>query len=46
VPSDIRRGDDVARVSDPAMIRGIQEIVGQGPDRLAEAQALEALEVD
>ena len=52
VPSDIRRDGGVARMSDPEMIRGIQEAVTipvMAKARIghfAEAQVLEALEVD
>ena len=52
VPSDIRRDGGVARMSDPAMIRGIQEVATvpvMAKARIghfAEAQILEALEVD
>ncbi len=52
VPSDIRRDGGVARMSDPSMIRGIQEVVSipvMAKVRIghfAEAQILEALEVD
>jgi pyridoxal 5'-phosphate synthase pdxS subunit len=52
VPSDIRRDGGVARMSDPAMIKGIQEAVSipvMAKARIghfAEAQVLEALEVD
>ncbi|MFM8884456.1 MAG: pyridoxal 5'-phosphate synthase lyase subunit PdxS [Solirubrobacterales bacterium] len=52
VPSDIRRDGGVARMSDPQMIRGIQEAVTipvMAKARIghfAEAQVLEALEVD
>jgi len=52
VPSDIRRDGGVARMSDPTMIRGIQEAVTipvmakARIGHLAEAQVLEALEVD
>jgi pyridoxal 5'-phosphate synthase pdxS subunit len=52
VPSDIRRDGGVARMSDPVMIRGIQEAVSipvMAKARIghfAEAQVLEALEVD
>ena len=52
VPSDIRRDGGVARMSDSAMIRGIQEVVTipvMAKARIghfAEAQVLEALEVD
>jgi pyridoxal 5'-phosphate synthase pdxS subunit len=52
VPSDIRRDGGVARMSDPAMIRGIQQAVTipvmakARIGHLAEAQVLEALEVD
>src|SRR5579859_7415329 len=52
VPADIRRDGGVARMSDPAMIRGIQEEVSipvMAKARIghfAEAQVLEALEVD
>ena len=52
VPSDIRRDGGVARMSDPAMIRGIQKAVSipvmakARIGHLAEAQVLEALEVD
>ena len=52
VPSDIRRDGGVARMSDPAMIRAIQEIATvpvMAKARIghfAEAQILEALEID
>jgi pyridoxal 5'-phosphate synthase pdxS subunit len=52
VPADIRRDGGVARMSDPAMIRGIQEAVTipvMAKARIGhfvEAQILEALEVD
>jgi pyridoxal 5'-phosphate synthase pdxS subunit len=52
VPADIRRDGGVARMSDPVMIRGIQETVTipvMAKARIghfAEAQVLEALEVD
>ncbi len=52
VPSDIRRDGGVARMSDPEMIRGIQDAVSipvMAKARIghfAEAQVLEALEVD
>ncbi len=52
VPADIRRDGGVARMSDPTMIRGIQETVTipvMAKARIghfAEAQVLEALEVD
>jgi pyridoxal 5'-phosphate synthase pdxS subunit len=52
VPADIRRDGGVARMSDPMMIRGIQETVSipvMAKARIghfAEAQVLEALEVD
>jgi pyridoxal 5'-phosphate synthase pdxS subunit len=52
VPADIRRDGGVARMSDPAMIRGIQATVTipvMAKARIghfAEAQVLEALEVD
>src|SRR6202165_4949610 len=52
VPADIRRDGGVARMSDPSMIKGIQEAVTipvMAKARLghvAEAQVLEALEVD
>ncbi len=52
VPADIRRDGGVARMSDPAMIRTIQEAVSipvMAKARIghfAEAQVLEALEVD
>src|SRR5271170_1510554 len=52
VPADIRRDGGVARMSDPAMIRGIQEAVTipvMAKARIghfAEAQILESLEVD
>ena len=52
VPADIRRDGGVARMSDPMMIRGIQEAVSipvMAKARIghfAEAQVLEALEVD
>ena len=52
VPADIRRDGGVARMSDPAMIKGIQEAVTipvMAKARIghfAEAQVLQALEVD
>ncbi|HEY1854475.1 MAG TPA: pyridoxal 5'-phosphate synthase lyase subunit PdxS [Solirubrobacterales bacterium] len=52
VPADIRRDGGVARMSDPAMIKGIQEAVSipvMAKARIghfAEAQVLEALGVD
>jgi pyridoxal 5'-phosphate synthase pdxS subunit len=52
VPADIRRDGGVARMSDPAMIRAIQDAVSipvMAKARIghfAEAQVLEALEVD
>ncbi len=52
VPSDIRRDGGVARMSDPQMIKGIQEAVSipvMAKARIGhfvEAQVLEALEVD
>src|SRR6201996_54952 len=52
VPADIRRDGGVARMSDPEMIKGIQEVVSipvMAKARIghfAEAQVLEALEVD
>jgi pyridoxal 5'-phosphate synthase pdxS subunit len=52
VPADIRRDGGVARMSDPILIRGIQEAVTipvMAKARIghfAEAQVLEALEVD
>jgi pyridoxal 5'-phosphate synthase pdxS subunit len=52
VPADIRRDGGVARMSDPTMIRGIEEAVTipvMAKARIghfAEAQVLEALEVD
>src|SRR5712691_2632692 len=52
VPADIRRDGGVARMSDPVMIREIQEAVTipvMAKARIghfAEAQVLEALEVD
>src|SRR6186713_1564189 len=52
VPSDIRRDGGVARMSDPQMIKGIQQAVTipvMAKARIghfAEAQVLEALEVD
>jgi pyridoxal 5'-phosphate synthase pdxS subunit len=52
VPADIRRDGGVARMSDPEMIRGIQEAVSipvMAKARIghfAEAQVLEALDVD
>jgi pyridoxal 5'-phosphate synthase pdxS subunit len=52
VPSDIRRDGGVARMSDPTMIKGIQEAVTipvMAKARIghfAEAQILQALEVD
>ncbi len=52
VPADIRRDGGVARMSDPAMIKSIQESVTipvmakARIGHIAEAQVLEALEVD
>src|SRR6201988_892122 len=52
VPADIRRDGGVARMSDPAMIKGIQQAVTipvMAKARIghfAEAQVLQALEVD
>src|SRR5215467_1638639 len=52
VPADIRRDGGVARMSDPEMIKGIQEAVSipvMAKCRIGhfvEAQILEALEVD
>ena len=52
VPADIRRDGGVARMSDPEMVKGIQEAVSipvMAKARIghfAEAQVLEALEVD
>jgi pyridoxal 5'-phosphate synthase pdxS subunit len=52
VPSDIRRDGGVARMSDPAMIKGIQAVASipvMAKARIGhfvEAQVLEALEVD
>jgi pyridoxal 5'-phosphate synthase pdxS subunit len=52
VPADIRRDGGVARMSDPVMIKGIQEAVSipvMAKARIghfAEAQVLQALEVD
>jgi pyridoxal 5'-phosphate synthase pdxS subunit len=52
VPADIRRDGGVARMSDPEMIQGIQNVVSipvMAKARIghfAEAQVLEALEVD
>jgi pyridoxal 5'-phosphate synthase pdxS subunit len=52
VPADIRRDGGVARMSDPAMIKGIQEAVTipvmakARIGHIAEAQVLQALEVD
>src|SRR5881227_2635352 len=52
VPADIRRDGGVARMSDPEMIRGIQQAVTipfMAKARIghfAEAQVLEALEID
>src|SRR5438128_3592503 len=52
VPADIRRDGGVARMSDPEMIRGIQEAVSipvMAKVRIGhfvEAQVLESLEVD
>jgi len=52
VPSDIRRDGGVARMSDPAMIKGIQEAVTIPVmakvriGHIAEAQVLQSLEVD
>jgi len=52
VPSDIRRDGGVARMSDPEMIQGIQEVVTipvmakARIGHIAEAQILQALQVD
>jgi pyridoxal 5'-phosphate synthase pdxS subunit len=52
VPADIRRDGGVARMSDPAMIKGIQEAVTipvmakARIGHIAEAQVLQSLEVD
>ena len=52
VPADIRRDGGVARMSDPAMIKGIQAAVSipvMAKARIghfAEAQVLQSLEVD
>jgi pyridoxal 5'-phosphate synthase pdxS subunit len=52
VPSDIRRDGGVARMSDPEMIKGIQEAVSipvmakARIGHIAEAQVLQTLEVD
>jgi pyridoxal 5'-phosphate synthase pdxS subunit len=52
VPADIRRDGGVARMSDPAMIKGIQQAVTipvmakARIGHLAEAQVLQSLEVD
>jgi pyridoxal 5'-phosphate synthase pdxS subunit len=52
VPADIRRDGGVARMSDPAMIKSIQEAVTipvmakARIGHIAEAQVLEALEID
>jgi pyridoxal 5'-phosphate synthase pdxS subunit len=52
VPADIRRDGGVARMSDPAMIKGIQAAVSipvmakARIGHIAEAQVLQALEVD
>src|SRR4051794_12447051 len=52
VPADIRRDGGVARMSDPVMIKGIQEAVSipvvakARIGHFAEAQVLEALEID
>jgi len=52
VPSDIRRDGGVARMSDPEMIQGIQEVVSipvmakARIGHIAEAQILQALKVD
>ncbi|MFM9042629.1 MAG: pyridoxal 5'-phosphate synthase lyase subunit PdxS [bacterium] len=52
VPSDIRRDGGVARMSNPAMIKGIQEAVSipvmakARIGHIAEAQVLQSLEVD
>jgi pyridoxal 5'-phosphate synthase pdxS subunit len=52
VPADIRRDGGVARMSDPALVKGIQEAVTipvMAKARIghfAEAQVLEALEID
>jgi len=52
VPADIRRDGGVARMSDPALVRGIQEAVTipvMAKARIghfAEAQVLQALEID
>ena len=52
IPSDIRKDGGIARMSDPEMIKGIQEIVSIPVmakcriGHLAEAQVIEFLEVD
>ena len=52
VPSDIRRDGGIARMSDPEMIQGIQEVVSipvmakARIGHIAEAQILQALQVD
>lgn len=52
IPSDIRKDGGIARMSDPEMIKGIQEIVSIPVmakcriGHLAEAQVIESLEVD
>ena len=52
IPSDIRKDGGIARMSDPEMIKGIQDIVSIPVmakcriGHLAEAQVIESLEVD
>jgi len=52
IPSDIRKDGGIARMSDPEMIKGIQEIVSIPVmakcriGHIAEAQVIESLEVD
>ena len=44
IPADIRAAGGVSRMSDPKMIKGIQEAVSIG--HFVEAQVLEAIEID
>ena len=52
IPADIRAAGGVSRMSDPAMIRGIQEAVSIPVmakcriDHIAEAQVLQAIDID
>ena len=49
IPADIRAAGGVSRMSDPKMIRGIQEAVSMAKCRIghiAEAQILQAIEID